>query len=64
MTKAPRNPRSRTPLWIPYGMTIGVATAVIRHLRGEHHSGLSAFFTVPTLTAAAGIAAGIRSSEK
>lgn len=64
MTKTPRNPLSRTLLWLLFGLAIGVATAVIRNLLGEHQSGLSIFFTVLAPTAAAGIAAGIKSSQK
>ncbi|MGO4454583.1 hypothetical protein [Arthrobacter sp. RAF14] len=64
MTKTPRNPLSRTLLWLLFGLAIGVVTAVIRNLLGEHQSGLSIFFTVLAPTAAAGIAAGIKSSQK
>ncbi|WFR84509.1 hypothetical protein [Arthrobacter sp. Y-9] len=64
MKKTPRNPLSRTLLWLLFGLAIGVATAVIRNLLGEHQSGLSIFFTVLAPTAAAGIAAGIKSSQK
>jgi|GEM_PF-2922785 len=64
MTKTPRNPLSRTLLWLLCGLVIGIATAVIRHLLGERQSGLSIFFTLLAPTAAASIAGGIKSSQK
>jgi hypothetical protein len=64
MSKTPRKPLSRTLLWLLFGLVIGIVTALIRYLLGEHQSGLSIFFTLLAPTAAAGIAAGIKSSQK
>lgn len=64
MADIPRSPLIRTLTWLFFGVLVGLVVAVVRYLLGEQQSALSIVFTLLIPTVAAGIAAGIKSSQK